>query len=93
MVAGALWNVTDHRGWILMAVFIGGRIAGNLLLRVLRKGAAARGIMPPISVVSIAIVVSAQALYQGVAVPWIVTAVLGGAIVSEILGRRGEAAT
>ena len=34
---------------------------------------------------AIAIVVSVQSLYAGEAVPWIVTAVLGGAIVTEVL--------
>jgi hypothetical protein len=47
--------------------------------------------------VSIAIVMSLQAMYHGRAISWIVTAVLGGAILTEVLlqvrdrlSRRGE---
>ncbi|MCL4854409.1 MAG: hypothetical protein KJZ78_23870, partial [Bryobacteraceae bacterium] len=37
----------------------------------------------PVGALSIAIVVSAQDLYSGPSVPWIVTAVIGGAVVME----------
>jgi hypothetical protein len=48
---------------------------------------------------SIAIVISFQTLFAGRAVPWIVTAVIGGAIVTEfvvqlgLLGGRAPAPT
>jgi len=45
-------------------------------------------LFPPISMVSIAIVMSAQVLYRDPAIPWIVTAVIGGAIASELISRR-----
>jgi hypothetical protein len=42
-------------------------------------------IFSPMGALSIAIVVNAQDLYSGAAVPWMVTAVIGGAIVTEII--------
>ena len=41
------------------------------------------------SIVSIAIVISAQTIYRGPAVPWIVTAVLGSAILVELIRPKG----
>ena len=39
----------------------------------------------PIGALSIAIVVNAQDLYSGPALPWMITAVVGGAIVTELI--------
>ena len=41
--------------------------------------------LAPLGALSIAIVVSAEDLYCSPSIPWIVTAVIGGAIVTEIL--------
>ena len=49
----------------------------------------------PLSIVSIAVVVSAQSLYRSPALPWMMTAVIGGAMASEVLAqiaRRRRAA-
>ncbi len=97
-IAGALWDITGWRGWVLVPVFIASRGLGNFLAETLvrrdadRKEPTLRPILwlaPPVSIVSIAIVISAQSMYRGRAVSWIVTAVLGGAILSELLHRRG----
>jgi hypothetical protein len=94
VVAGALWEVSDWRGWVLLPFFLvarlAGRFVGTLLIknhhsRELIRGAGTMLITSPIGPLSIAIVVSYQALYGGRAVPWIVTAVIGGAIWTEII--------
>jgi hypothetical protein len=93
-VVGALWDITDWRGWVLVPVFIVSRGLGNLLGESLlrRHGQTSKSVSgrilllaPEVSIVSIAIVISAQAMYRGRAISWIVTAVLGGAILSEVL--------
>ena len=104
--AGALWNVGDWRGWALVPVFVVARLAGRALgLRAAERteGASelAHGrsgvVAAPMGALSIAIVISFQELFAGRAVPWIVTAVIGGAIVTEVVvqvalfgRRRGE---
>lgn len=104
--AGALWNVGDWRGWALVPVFVAARLAGRALgLRAAERteGASelAHGrsgvVAAPMGALSIAIVISFQELFAGRAVPWIVTAVIGGAIVTEVVvqvalfgRRRGE---
>jgi hypothetical protein len=106
VIAGALWDVGDWHGWVLVAVFLASRVGGTFAGRFFLDRAAARGasvaqtsrsVLRPISPVSIAIVMSLQAMYHGRAISWIVTAVLGGAILTEVLlqvrdrlSRRGE---
>jgi len=99
-IAGALWHVADWRGWVLLPAFIlsrgiGYAIAKRVLGRQSVRWAARPNVsgwrstlFPPISLVSIAIVMSAQVLYRDPAIPWIVTAVIGGAIASEMLSHR-----
>ena len=99
-IVGALWHVADWRGWVLLIAFLSSRgigyaIAKRMLGRQSPRLAArveASGwrstLFPPISMVSIAIVMSAQVLYRDPAIPWIVTAVIGGAIASELISRR-----
>jgi len=104
--AGALWNVGDWRGWVLVPVFVIARLAGRALG--LRAAARTEGaselahgtagvVAAPMGALSIAIVISFQELFAGRAVPWIVTAVIGGAIVTELVvqvallgGRAGQ---
>jgi len=104
--AGALWNVGDWRGWVLVPVFVIARLVGRALgLRAAARtdGASelAHGtvgvVAAPMGALSIAIVISFQELFAGRAVPWIVTAVIGGAIVTELVvqvallgGRAGQ---
>ncbi|RMH44521.1 MAG: hypothetical protein D6689_02185 [Deltaproteobacteria bacterium] len=94
IVLGALWAVDDWRGWALVPVFVGARLVGKAAGRaasaraVRRRGdepAGDRAIVAPLSVLSIALVVSVRGLYAGETISWLVTAVVGAAIVSEIL--------
>jgi len=100
VIAGALWYVADWRGWVLLPAFMLSRSIGYAVARrLLGRQSVQVGVrvhypalrstlFPPISMVSIAIVMSAQVLYRDPAIPWIVTAVIGSAIVSEIFSRR-----
>ena len=94
IVAGALWDLSDWRGFVLIPVFVVARALGSLLgSHVLRRAATAEqpaaptstAVFRPLSAISLAIVVSAQAMYRGPVISWIVTAVIGGAIVTEAL--------
>jgi Kef-type K+ transport system membrane component KefB len=102
VVTGSLWQGTDWEGWALLLLFVVARFLGRwLAVGICRKSRlggleAVEGgslIVAPMGALSIAIVVSAQDLYSGPTIPWMVTAVIGGAIVSEILvqfsGRAG----
>ena len=103
-VIGALWDVADWRGWLLVPVFTASRLIGK------RLGAnlAARGEPPlsleerealavsPMGPLAIAIVANAQLLYPGGSISLIASAVVGGAIVTEVvvqLVTHGKLAT
>lgn len=98
MIAGAMWNLTDWRGWVLVPLFVAGRVLGKWSGVVAAKTAVGqylpsnfadqRNWVTPLSGLSIALVVSVQSLYQDEGLPWIVTAVIGGSILSEILVAR-----
>jgi len=94
VMVGAILEIDDWRGWVLGAVFVVARLVGkwlsaNFIARYTDFDAhadenwlASRG---PIGQLAIAIVVSAQLLFPEGSIPIIVTAVLMGAIVTEIL--------
>lgn len=98
LIAGALWRFDAWQGWVLLPVFVIARLIGRSLAARLAR---ARGLLretpgeegtverafvaAPIGALSIAIVVNVQALYTDPAVPLMVTVVVGGALVSEIL--------
>jgi Kef-type K+ transport system membrane component KefB len=94
LVAGSLWDITAWQGWALMLLFVPARLLGKwLAVKVVRKRVP-RGlsideqrslIFSPMGALSIAIIVNAQDLYFGQAVRWMVTAVIGGAIVTEVI--------
>ena len=98
MIAGALWNLTDWRGWVLVPLFVAGRVLGKWMGVVAAKTAVGqylpsnfadqRNWVTPLSGLSIALVVSVQSLYQDEGLPWIVTAVIGGSILAEFLVTR-----
>jgi hypothetical protein len=96
MVVGALWNAGDAVGWILMVTFVAARLLGRwLATRVatttdieLDPRAERALVFGPMGGLPVAIVVNAGILYPGRSVSWIVTAVLGAAIVSEVLVQR-----
>ena len=94
LVAGSLWNVTKWQGWALMILFVPARLFGKwLAVKVCRKelpdglslGEQRALIFSPMGALSIAIVVNAQDLYYGAVISWMVTAVIGGAIVTEVI--------
>jgi hypothetical protein len=102
LVAGSLWDVTEWQGWALMVLFVPARLFGKWLavwicqkrLGIgLSKDEQRSLIFSPIGALSIAIIVNAQDLYFGSTVSWMVTAVIGGAIVTEVIvqvaSRRG----
>lgn len=93
-VIGALWDVFDWRGWALIPVFAGARLFGKWLavrLAVPRSGIAlpedARNalVFSPTGPLAIAIVVNAELLYPGGSISRIVAAVIGGAVLTEIV--------
>ncbi len=98
VIAGALWNVSDVRGWLLVPLFIVCRIAGKWL-GIFTSRTTLRGVVPdkfierrslilPMSTMAIALVVSIER-FRSAGLPWVVTAVIGSAIVFEILGGNG----
>lgn len=93
-VIGALWDVFDWRGWALIPVFAGARLLGKWLavrLAVPRSQIAlpddARNalVFSPTGPLAIAIVVNAELLYPGGSISRIVAAVIGGAVLTEIV--------
>jgi hypothetical protein len=98
MIAGAVWNIADWRGWALVPLFVAGRIIGKWTGIVASKTAVGsllptafadqRTLVTPLSGLSMALVISVQSLYHDEGLPWIITAVIGGAIVAELLVAR-----
>lgn len=102
-LAGALWDPRDWRGWALLPAFIASRylgLWGSRRIMARREPEALELLRPasfwvaPLSAVAIAVVVNARILYQGPVVPLMITAVISGALLSEVvaaavdLGRR-----
>ncbi len=94
LVAGSLWDVTEWQGWALLLLFVPARLFGKWLAVKLCRQKIASGlstdeqrslIFSPMGALSIAIVVNAQDLYYGSVISWMVTAVIGGAIVTEVI--------
>lgn len=102
LVAGSLWDVTKWQGWALMLLFVPARLIGKwLAVRACRKevpnGLSVDEqrslIFSPMGALSIAIVVNAQDLYYGSTVSWMVTAVIGGAIMTEVIVQAASRRT
>lgn len=104
IIAGSLWQFAQWEGWALMALFVVARLIGKGMgIWWLRKRNVG-GLNPeerrsllvaPLGALSIAMVVSAEDLYFSRSIPWIVTAVIGGAIITEIIVQyftRGRSA-
>lgn len=94
LIAGSLWDVRLWEGWALMGVFVLCRLAGKWIaaracghsgLANLAPEERRSLVLAPLGALSIAIVINAQDLYFNGIVPWMVTAVIGGAIVTEIM--------
>lgn len=98
MIAGAVWTISDWRGWALVPLFVAGRVIGKWTGVVASKTALGsllpssfadqRSLVTPLSGLSIALVISLQGYYKDAGLPWIITAVIGGAIVAEFLVSR-----
>jgi Kef-type K+ transport system membrane component KefB len=96
IIAGAIWTVTDWRGWLLVPVFVAARIAGKWIGIMSARSAVdhtvpsgfvdRRLLVSPMSSLSIALVVSVQStMVDPGRLPWIVTAVIGAAVASELV--------
>jgi hypothetical protein len=94
VVAGALWRPSEWQGWALMAVLVVSRLAGKRVAawimsrheqHVLDAEERRALTLSPIGTFAIAIVITARDLYPSARVPWMLTAGIGGAIVSEII--------
>ena len=95
IIAGALWSVDDWRGWVLLPCFVASRFVGRYLgIFAGQKSFEAKDQVPPdhgpvvtpLSVLSIALVVNVERLYvgeDGGVISWVMTAVIGGAFVTE----------
>lgn len=93
-IAGALWTGAEWQGWALMVVFFAMRLIGKWLgMKIaFRQGYGDFSeqeerslVIAPMGALSIAIAMNAQDLYPSRTVSWIVTAVIGGAIVNEVI--------
>lgn len=100
VIVGALWQVGDWRGWVLMPVFTVLRLAGKWLGTTLALGGGELDLgaeerraiaMPPLGPLAVAIVTNALLLYPGGSISLIVSAVIGGGVLTEVflqLSRR-----
>ncbi len=101
VIAGAMWDVADWRGWALAALFVVGRFGGIALgIRLTRSperdalgaGMPSSALTAPLGAGSIAVVVSARNLYESTALGWAMTAVLAGGAVFELMAQIGRRA-
>lgn len=98
VIIGALWQLSDWRGWLLMPVFGCARLAGKwwatnpLVLSkehmALSKDERYALGLSPMGTLAIAIVINAKVLYPGDSISLIVSAVLGGGVLTEIFVQR-----
>ena len=98
IVVGAVWNPADWHGWVLVPLFVAGRALGKwsgvlasktAVGTLLPEGFAEdRALITPMSGLSIALVISIDRLSSDPGLPWIVTAVIGGSLATELLMRK-----
>lgn len=101
-IVGALWRPADWRGWALVIFFLVFKYGGHWLSAFItrRKFPETSPLfitthspsVASVSPLAIAIVVNAQVLYHDSMTPWIVTAVIGGALASEVITQVGARA-
>jgi hypothetical protein len=101
-LAGALWDPSDWRGWVLVPVFVASRAGGLRLAQFFatkREPDAVERTRPrslylsPLSGVAIAVVINVRSLYGGPAVSFLITAVIGGAILAELVAASSSRAS
>ncbi len=94
VIGGAIWRPDDWRGWALMGLFVVTRLGGKRLATWLLKRDGRYETFElekdwlrysPTGAIAIAVVISAQTLYAGPRISWIVTAVIVGSVFNEIL--------
>jgi Kef-type K+ transport system membrane component KefB len=96
IIAGAVWNVGDWRGWVLVPAFVAARILGKWFgviattrgigPRMPEKFIENRTLVAPLSALAIALVISVAGTGANAdPIKWVVTAVIGGAVLTELL--------
>jgi Kef-type K+ transport system membrane component KefB len=94
LIVGALWRFDEWRGWLLMAIFVAARLAGKWAgvsasrRRIdlgLTLGDRQALVLAPLGPLALAVVINAQLLYPGGSISLVLTAVVGGSAVMEIL--------
>lgn len=94
LAIGALWPISDWRGWVLVPLFTGARLAGKWLGVWCGTRYAGAALSPsdrqalaisPMGPLAIAIVLNAQLLYPDSASSLLIAAVIGGAVVTEVI--------
>jgi Kef-type K+ transport system membrane component KefB len=93
-LAGALWDPRDWRGWVLVPIFLASRYLGLFLGRAMARRSEPAAVeqmragappLEPLSIVAIAVVINVSSLYRGPAIPVLITAVIAGALLAELL--------
>ncbi len=94
IVAGAAWNVGLAKAWVIVPAFVAARVVGkwvgmatarSTVGALLPRGYADRRVLvSPLSPLAIALVVSLQGSAGGSPSAWLVTVVIGGAILTEV---------
>ena len=90
---GAVWDVADWRGWVLIPIFTAARFIGKRLGA--NAAASGHGVLlgprerealavAPMGPLAIAIVVNAQLLYPDRSISPVASAIIGGAILTEV---------
>ena len=102
LIVGALWRPELLAGWLVLPLFLVartlGRFLGARMARSLPEGERPSSladtpdadlVLPPMGQLAIAFVITAQTLYESAAVRAMVTAVIGGSIVMELVVQLG----
>jgi Kef-type K+ transport system membrane component KefB len=94
IVAGAAWDVGLAKAWVIVPAFVAARVVGkwtgmaaarSTVGALLPRGYAdQRVLVSPLSPLAIALVVSLQGSAGGSPSAWLVTVVIGGAILTEV---------
>jgi hypothetical protein len=94
LLAGAMWHYWEWQGWALALVLVAGRLGGKWITFGTRIRASTAGFsaverrsltFAPVGGVSIAVLMSTADLFRTPAVAWMVTAVIAGALLTEVI--------